>query len=207
MEAIDPSEAIFAADKLLGAGVSNVRLSKASTDNIPFDDETFDFGMSVGVLHHIPNTQKALNDCVKKIKIGGHFYVYLYYNLENKGKAFQLLFLIVSEIRKIISSFPMGLKKLACDIIAIIIHMPIVLLGRFLKLFGFSKLANKLPLSSYQGYSFFIIRNDALDRFGTALEHRFSRKQIEEMMKIAGLDKITISNNIPYWHAIGKRIK
>lgn len=207
MEAIDPSEAIFAADKLLGAGVSNVRLSKASTDNIPFDDETFDFGMSVGVLHHIPNTQKALNDCVKKIKIGGHFYVYLYYNLENKGKAFQLLFLIVSEIRKIISSFPMGLKKLACDIIAIIIYMPIVLLGRFLKLFGFSKLANKLPLSSYQGYSFFIIRNDALDRFGTALEHRFSRKQIEEMMKIAGLDKITISNNIPYWHAIGKRIK
>lgn len=45
----------------------------ASTDNIPFNDETFDFGMSIGVLHHIPNTQKALRDCVKKIKMGDTF--------------------------------------------------------------------------------------------------------------------------------------
>jgi SAM-dependent methyltransferase len=34
MEAVDPSEAIFTADKLLG-NASNVRLSVASTDNIP----------------------------------------------------------------------------------------------------------------------------------------------------------------------------
>ncbi|MFX8809228.1 class I SAM-dependent methyltransferase, partial [Acinetobacter baumannii] len=67
IEAIDPSEAIFVADKLLSE-IQNVRLSMASTDNIPFNDETFDFGMSIGVLHHIPNTQKALRDCVKKIK-------------------------------------------------------------------------------------------------------------------------------------------
>lgn len=206
MEAIDPSEAIFTADKLL-EGVDNVRLSIASTDNIPFEDETFDFGMSVGVLHHIPNTQKALNDCVKKVKIGGYFFVYLYYNLDNKGKIFKFLLALVSGIRKITSSLPMGLKKIVCDIIAISVYMPFVLIGRLLKLFGFVKLANKLPLSSYQNYSFFIIRNDALDRFGTSLEQRFSRKQIEEMMKNAGLSKITVSNNIPYWHAIGKRIK
>ena len=27
-------------------------------------DKKFDFGYSLGVLHHIPNTSKALNDCV-----------------------------------------------------------------------------------------------------------------------------------------------
>ncbi|MFZ1496054.1 MAG: class I SAM-dependent methyltransferase, partial [Saprospiraceae bacterium] len=61
VEAIDPSKAIFYADHLL-SNMDNVRLSIASTENIPFDDNTFDFVMSVGVLHHIPDTQKAMMD-------------------------------------------------------------------------------------------------------------------------------------------------
>ena len=48
MESIDPSNAIFTADKVLN-GKENVRLTKASIDNIPFEDETFDFAMSIGV--------------------------------------------------------------------------------------------------------------------------------------------------------------
>ena len=52
-----------------------------------------------------------------------------------------------------------------------------------------------------------MIRNDALDRFGTSLEQRFSKKEIEEMMRNCGLDHINFSENIPYWHVIGKRIK
>ena len=47
IEAIDPSKAIYYANKLLG-NINNVRLSIASTDNIPFEDKSFDFGMSKG---------------------------------------------------------------------------------------------------------------------------------------------------------------
>lgn len=200
IEAIDPSEAIFSADKLL-EDTKNVRLSIASTDNIPFDDETFDFGMSIGVLHHIPNTQKALNDCVKKVKIGGYFYVYLYYNLDNKGFLFKLLLRIVTILRKLVSRLPIKLKKIVCDIIALLVYMPIILLGRLLRIFGLSNIAKKLPLSSYQNYTFFIIRNDALDRFGTTLEMRFTKTEIEEMLINAGFIKssIVFSNQEPYW--------
>ena len=70
IEAVDPSEAILAADKLLG-NLQNVRLSKAAIETLPFADEAFDFVMSIGVLHHIPNTKRALIDCVKKVKPGG----------------------------------------------------------------------------------------------------------------------------------------
>ncbi|MFN8308953.1 MAG: class I SAM-dependent methyltransferase [Chitinophagales bacterium] len=206
MEAIDPSEAIFTADKLL-AGVDNVRLSMASTDNIPFADQSFDFGMSIGVLHHIPNTAKAIQDCVKKIKIGGYFYVYLYYSLDNRSFFFKFLLSIVTAIRYVTSRLPMALKKLVCDIIAIFVYMPLVLLGRFFKMIGLSGVANKLPLSVYQNYTFFIIRNDALDRFGTTLEQRFSRVQITEMMQNAGLEEVRISDGVPYWHAIGRRVR
>jgi SAM-dependent methyltransferase len=205
IEAIDPSEAIFTADKLLN-GVNNVRLSMASTDNIPFDDETFDFGMSIGVLHHIPNTAKALTDCVKKIKIGGYFYVYLYYDLENRGGFFKFLLGVVTAIRSVTSRLPMALKKFVCDLIAVFVYMPPILLGRLFKQFGLHNIAQKLPLSSYQNYSFFIVRNDALDRFGTSLEQRFSRQDIETMMTNAGLSNVKISDGIPYWHAIGKRV-
>lgn len=204
IEAVDPSEAIFTADKVL-EGIDNVRLSMASTDNIPFEDETFDFGMSIGVLHHIPNTQKAMNDCVKKIKKGGYFYVYLYYNLDNKGFIFRFLLALVTGIRFITSRLPMFLKKIVCDIIAITVYMPLVLLGRFFKFIQLKSLAAKLPLNSYQNSSFYIIRNDALDRFGTKLEQRFSRKEIQAMMENAGLSNIVISNGLPYWHAIGVR--
>jgi hypothetical protein len=48
-----------------------------------------------------------------------------------------------------------------------------------------------------------VIRNDSLDRFGTPLEQRFSRKQIKIMMEKAGLHDVVFSEKIPYWHAIG----
>lgn len=206
MEAIDPSEAIFVADKVIGDS-ENVRLSMASTDNIPFEDETFDFAMSIGVLHHIPNTQKAMNDCVKKVKIGGYFYTYLYYNLDNKGFVFKAILAVVTLIRKLVSNLPLSIKKIVCDIIAVFVYLPMVLIGRFLKLIKLTNLAAKLPLSRYTESTFYVIRNDALDRFGTKLEHRFSKQEIESMMKQAGLEEIIISNNIPYWHAVGKRVR
>ena len=84
VEAIDPKNALFAANKLL-QNVPNIRISKASVDNIPFADETFDFAMSIGVLHHIPDTQQAMKDAIKKVKIGGYFFCYLYYNLDSRG--------------------------------------------------------------------------------------------------------------------------
>ncbi|WP_338762331.1 class I SAM-dependent methyltransferase [Bernardetia sp. ABR2-2B] len=205
MEAIDPSEAIYTADKLI-AEKENVRFSRASTDNIPFEDETFDFGMSIGVLHHIPDTQKAMTNCVKKIKKGGYFYVYLYYNLEDRSAFFKFILSLVSLIRKVVSSLPSVLKKFVCDLIAIFIYMPVILLGRFSKFLGLKKFALSLPLSFYQNQSFFVVRNDALDRFGTSLEQRFSRSEITEMMQKAGLSEVVISPNEPYYHAVGKKI-
>ena len=51
------------------------------------------------------------------------------------------------------------------------------------------------------------MRTDSLDRFGTRLEHRFTKKQIEMMMNNAGLEKIIFSDIAPFWCAIGyKRV-
>ena len=202
---VDPSSAIFAADSLIGPD-DQVELIQASTDNLPFPDNYFDFGYSLGVLHHIPDTQKALNDCVKKIKPGGYFLLYLYYNLDNRSFLFKALFYLSNVIRWIVSKMPPGIKKVTCNILAVLLYMPFVGVCRLLKLFGVPEKYRKyIPLQAYEDQSFYIIRNDSLDRFGTPLEQRFSRKQIEAMMQTAELTDIDFSEKIPYWHATGKR--
>ena len=204
IEAIDPSNAIFAADKLL-SDVENVRLTKASVETLPFHDQTFDFAMSIGVLHHIPNTQQALIDCVKKVKTGGYFYVYLYYNLDRRRFVFKTLFTLVNFARNIISRLPSKLKRFICDILAVVVYLPLISLSKIFYFLHLKKLAEKIPLSPYRNKSFFIIRNDALDRFGTRLERRFSKTEIEEMMRNSGLTNISVSSGVPYYHAVGKK--
>ena len=62
------------------------------------------------------------------------------------------------------------------------------------------------PLSSYKNLSFYTMRTDALDRFGTRLEQRFTRDEIKIMMENAGLENIKFSNSKPYWVAVGYKI-
>jgi hypothetical protein len=55
------------------------------------------------------------------------------------------------------------------------------------------------PLHHYEDLSFYVMRNDALDRFGTSLEQRFTKKEIEEMLKEAGFQSVTFSDKEPFW--------
>ena len=203
-EAADPSDAIFSANQLL-KDAHNVRLTKASIENLPFEDNTFDFIMSIGVLHHIPDTTKAMQSCVRKVKKGGYFYVYLYYSLDNRNIFFKSIYWISIPFRLFTSSLPFFLKKHVCFLWAILLYMPIITLGQIMNAVGLNEIAERLPLSSYYDKSFNIINNDALDRFGTKLEHRFSKKQILEMMTACGLEDIKFSDKIPYWHAVGRK--
>ena len=205
IEAIDPSDAVFAADNMLGKK-NNVRITKASVDTIPWDDETFDFGMSIGVLHHIPNTRQALIDCVKKIKKGGYFYVYLYYRFDNRGIVFKTIFYLSNFMRLIISRLPAGIKKIVCDILAALIYRPLSRFAGLLHKLNLHSLARKIPLEPYYNKPFYNLRNDCLDRFGTKLEQRFLKSEIEEMMIAAGLSEIKFGEHSAFWHAIGKKI-
>ena len=107
--------------------------------------------------------------------------------------------------RYIISKLPAFLKKSICDIIAFIVYLPLVGLSILTKKIISKKIGSKIPLSYYSDKSLNVIRNDALDRFGTPLEQRFSKDQIKKMMESCGLDNIIFSENEPYWHAIGNK--
>jgi SAM-dependent methyltransferase len=207
VEAIDPSSAIFNAVDF-NEKVSNIRFSQAGVDCIPFEDESFDLVFSLGVLHHIPDTQAAMHACVQKVKKGGFFLVYLYYSLDNRGGAYKFLFKCSNLLRGSISKMPFSAKKIICNTIAYTTYWPLARLGLLgKKLFPNASFYKKIPLFYYHDKSIHIMKNDSLDRFGTPLEQRFSKLEITEMMKACGLDEIEFSNQAPYWHAIGKRVK
>ena len=203
IEAVDPSSAVFIAEKNTQA-YSHIRVTKAGVDQLPFENNSFDFVFSLGVLHHIPDTAAAMAKAVEKLKNGGYFLVYLYYALDNRGFLYKLIFNTSTIFRRVISIMPSFIKRILCDIIAILVYLPFVGLANLLKMLSLKSWV-KIPLSYYVGKSFFVIRNDALDRFGTPLEQRFTKQEIHDMMTSAGLSDIQFSSHSPYWHAVGKK--
>jgi len=207
IEAIDPSKAVISASKLL-AKKKNTRITQCDLENIPFDEKSFDLVYSLGVLHHMPDTKEAINIATTFVKTNGYLLLYLYYSLDNRGLLFKSIFHISNLFRQVICRLPKGLKQIVCDVIGLFVYYPLVGLAKLLKRANVSKsIWSKLPLSVYaeNDCSLQILRNDALDRFGTKLENRFSRVEIKSMMENAGLDNIEFSENAPYWVAIGRK--
>ncbi len=204
VESVDPSEAVFAA-KALTHQKENIRITQAASSNLPFEEESFDFVFSLGVLHHIPDTFEALKDLVAQVKNNGWCMVYLYYALDNQPSWYKAIFKVSDFFRKIICRLPGALKRIVCDLIAVFIYGPFVLFGWILKTLLKGDLYKSVPLSYYINKSFNVIRNDALDRFGTPLEQRFTKDEIQSMMERAGLKNIIFSDRTPYWHAVGQK--
>ena len=183
----------------------NIKYHHKSLDSCGLNENSQDYGYSLGVLHHVPNTRLAINSCVKLLKPGAPFLLYIYYAFENRPIWFKFLWSITNYIRLGISKLPKFFKFLFCDIIALLVYYPIAKFIFLIEKIGFNPI--HFPLYFYRSRSFYVMRTDARDRFGTPLEKRFSKIEIYEMMVESGLEKITFKNSIPYWTAIGFKKK
>jgi hypothetical protein len=83
------------------------------------------------------------------------------------------------------------------------VYWPLATLSRIAERMGAN--VNNVPLSFYRHHSFYTMRTDARDRFGTPLEQRFNRRQILDMMERAGLRDVRFSNTVPFWCVVGLR--
>jgi len=203
LHCIDPSEQALAIAKHNLRAVPNVHCHLAAADTIPLEDDSQDFGYSLGVLHHIPDTASALADCVRKLKVGAPFLLYLYYNLDGRPTWYRAIWHVTELGRRLLARLPFPVKRAATTTIAGLVYWPLARTARMGERLGLD--ISQIPLSYYRNLSFYSMRTDALDRFGTRLEQRFSRSQIEEMMNRAGLTDIRFREMEPYWVAVGKR--
>jgi ubiquinone/menaquinone biosynthesis C-methylase UbiE len=200
LHCIDPSSALEVARRNLNDS-SNCEFHAASVDAIPLNDGSMDFGYSLGVLHHVPDTAMGIKACANKLKLGAPFLLYLYYAFDNKPIWFKAIWYCSDIMRKVVSKLPHSLRYVVSQILATVIYWPLARASYLFEKLGLT-VAN-IPLSSYREQSFYTMRTDALDRFGTQLEQRFTRKQIQAMMEQAGLERVVFSDAVPYWCAVG----
>lgn len=200
LHCVDPSSAINVAKKNLQQ-LNNCEFHQCTVSNLPFANHSMDFGYSLGVLHHIPDTEKALSDCVMKLKPGAPFLIYLYYAFDNQPFWYRWLWKLSDIARKVIWRFPHGLKVAVCSTIAASVYFPLARIAKVAEKAGVS--VHSWPLSAYRNQSFYFMRTDALDRFGTKLEQRFTKREVEEMMVSSGLIDIEFSSHTPFYCAVG----
>jgi hypothetical protein len=107
-------------------------------------------------------------------------------------------------LRNIVHPLPTWLKQPICEVIALMIYLPMVVLVRIVKALGASSWY-RLPLAYYHNKSYRVMRSDALDRFGTGYERRSTREEIRSLLEEAGLEHVVFSDKPPYWHCIAQR--
>jgi len=199
LHCIDPSSALDIAKK--NNSNDNSFFHKNGVDDIPLKDNSMDFGYCLGVLHHIPNTQNGLNACVQKLKPGAPFLIYLYYSFENRPIWFRFIWKLTNYFRFFSSRLPYKLRFLVSQIIALLIYYPLARIALFFEKLNIN--TSSFPLNYYRKSSFYTMRTDALDRFGTILEKRFTKSEVKKIMQKSGLVDIIFSEKDPFWTALG----
>jgi len=183
--------------------LNNITYHAASVARMPLPSRSLDFAYSLGVLHHVPDTQAALTAIADRLKPGAPFLVYLYYALDNRPFWYRLLWRMTNLVRPVISRLPHPLQLVISQAIAMVIYWPMARVARLPSRLG--KSMGALPLSYYADKSFYVMRTDAYDRFCTRLEKRFTRSEIEAMLRCAGFTDIIFSDREPFWCAVGVR--
>jgi len=202
---IDPAPAALDVARRKLSHLGNVEFVNAGVDEEPLPANSQDFGYSLGVLHHIPDTSAALRDCVRMLKPGAPFLLYLYYRFDNRPLWYIITWRLSDIARRQIIRLPPATKSAITDLIAALVYFPLARTAFIAEKLGFQ--VEGWLLSSYRNTSFYTMRTDARDRFGTPLEQRFTRAEIETMMHDAGLEDICFSDEFPFWCAVGRKTK
>jgi ubiquinone/menaquinone biosynthesis C-methylase UbiE len=74
----DLSEEGLADARIHAEGMTNMAFEQASTLDLPFDDDSFNFVCCSGVLHHTTDADKGLDELTRVLSPGGKLYLLLY---------------------------------------------------------------------------------------------------------------------------------
>jgi SAM-dependent methyltransferase len=198
---VDASRTALEVARSALSGAANIDFHCASVDAMPLCDGALDFAYSLGVLHHVPDTAAALRSIATKLKGGAPLLIYLYYALENRPDCYRALWRVSNLARKIISTMPFVARLVISVIIALLFYFPVARTGALLDSAGL--MPANWPLAYYRDKSLYMMRTDAFDRFGTSLERRFTREQIESLLRNAGFVDICFAEAAPFWCAVG----
>jgi SAM-dependent methyltransferase len=166
----------------------NVCCVQADLLALPLVDGRFDFVYSLGVLHHLADTERALQGLVAKLRPGGRLRIYLYWKKHGwKGR----LLALATAARRVTTRMPFWLLRAACFVLSLGLFVGVVLPYRVLAAAGVRGL-DDWPLFVYSKYPFNVLYNDQFDRFSAPIEKRYDADEVRRLLEGAGLLDVSV---------------
>jgi SAM-dependent methyltransferase len=170
------------------AELNNVDCVQADVLALPFADGAFDFVYSLGVLHHIAETDRALLGLVRKVRPGGKLRVYLYWKRHGwQGAALSL----VTAARRVTTRLPLSVLRGLCWLLSVGLSIGVVVPYRVLLALGV-RAHEDWPLFVYTKYPFTVLYNDQFDRFSAPIEKRYDPEEVRRLLEAAGLQDVQV---------------
>jgi len=154
--AVDLGASIDVARRNLPNSVLTVQ---ADAEELPFAEASFDLVMSIGVLHHLPDPQRALRSVARYARPGEHVHVYLYWVPEQRWH--RAVLALVTAARRLTVRLPYRALHALCYPLAAALLIAFVAPYRALR--GRPRgraVANALPLKTYADYPFSVLVDD-----------------------------------------------
>jgi len=176
---------------------------QADAEALPFAPESFDLVMSIGVLHHLPDPDRALRSIVRYARPAGHVHVYVYWVPEQRWQ--RRVLGLVTRARRVTVRMDHRLLHALCYPLAAALLVAFVAPQRALRRRPHGRaLAAALPLKTYVDYPFGVLVNDQFDRFSAPLERRYTAREVRDCLRSAGLQDVVVLANHG-WLGDGRR--
>jgi SAM-dependent methyltransferase len=178
----------------------NVDCVQADLLNMPFADNSFDFVYSLGVLHHLDDTQRAITSLVRTLKVGGKLRIYLYW--KRTGWSGRLLN-VLALVRTFTTRMPFATLRIACLFLSLGLFATLIVPYKIMSALG-ARFHEGWPLVVYAKYPFQVLYNDQFDRFSAPIEKRYRPQEVTDMLEGAGLRDVRV---LPCFGWIGEGVR
>lgn len=189
---VELSDGGCAASYLRTRDLARAHVVQADLCSLPFDDGTFDFIYSYGVLHHLGFPERGLGEVVRVARPGARVVAYLYEDFSERLALLRWALKVANTARTLTTQMPNRLLYNLCRIASPFVFATFTipsLLGRRVSIFA--PITENLPFR--HGTGPFSLVGDLYDRFSAPVEFRYSRQGSERFFSAAGLERIRVA--------------
>ncbi|MBF0273995.1 MAG: methyltransferase domain-containing protein [Nitrospinae bacterium] len=203
MVGIDVSDAIESTHKNT-KHLKNIHLVQCDIYQLPFKDGLFDFVYSIGVLHHLPEPEKAFKALTRKVKERGSIFIWVY------SKKRTYINAVLEIIRYFTHKIPFSSLKVICWFCAVVDYLFFIKPYKILKdMHLMGKSMDKIVFSRvklYAKYPFQVVFADWFDRLSPPIRYYYDEKEMNDWLDGCRLKEKVISPTGLYgWRAMGKK--
>lgn len=156
---------------------------------LPFQESSFDFIYSFGVLHHLPDPASGLAALTRVLRPGAPIATYLYETFDGRSRLARTILRFVRQVRRVTACMPPRLLHLLCWSLVPFVWMLFAVPARLFLVFG-GRLAGRLPFAHTLRWP--VLAADLFDRFAPPVEHRFTEGAVRELYARCGLERVEV---------------